>query len=77
MFLHRPEHPHFSFSSKTSQMALIGVKGRVSFMSSVKRCLPVVLSMAKMETFEEAGKSAPGNGISIMVSDYYPNTLEL
>lgn len=78
MFLHRPVHPHFSFSSRTNQMVPLGFKGRVSFIGNVKRCFPVVLSMGKSETFEEAGNSvAPGNGISIMVSDYFPNTLEL
>lgn len=78
MFLHRPENLNFSFTSRTNQMAPLGVKGRVGFMGNVKLCSTVVLSMAKSETFEEAGKSvAPGNGISIMVSNYFPNTLDL
>lgn len=75
VFLHRPQHAHFSFSSTTSQMPVIGVKGRVSFIGKGKRCFPVVLSMA---TTAEAGKSVPpGHGISIMVSDYFPITLKL
>ncbi|KAL1189567.1 4-hydroxy-tetrahydrodipicolinate reductase 2 [Cardamine amara subsp. amara] len=69
VFLHRPENPQFSFSSETSQMAVLGVKGRVSFLGKGKRSVPVVLSMATSETSVEAGKSvAPGNGISIMVN---------
>lgn len=70
VFLHR--------SSRTSQIAPLGLKGRVGFMGNAKRCSTVVLSMAKSETFEEASNSvAPGNGISIMVSSYFPNTLDL
>ncbi|KFK35200.1 hypothetical protein AALP_AA5G253400 [Arabis alpina] len=68
VLLHRSEHTHFSFSSKTSQIALLGVKSRVSFSGKGKRCFPVVLSMKTTDISEESGSVAPGKGISIMVN---------
>lgn len=66
MFLTRPVNPRLAFASRTNQTPC---RSRVSFQGSVKRCLPVVLSMtATEESGEGAVKSVlPGHGISIMV----------
>ncbi|CAN6808215.1 unnamed protein product [Brassica oleracea] len=67
VFLTRPVNPRLAFASRTNQTPC---RSRVSFQGSVKRRLPVVLSMtATEESGEGAVKSVlPGHGISIMVN---------
>ena len=64
VFLHRSGSPRLAFASIKNQTL---VKTRVSFLTNVKRRLPVVLSMTATDGSGE--KSVlPGNGISIMVA---------
>ncbi|KAH0933110.1 hypothetical protein HID58_010227 [Brassica napus] len=67
VFLTRPVNPRLAFASRKNQT--LG-RSRVSFQGSVKRRLPVVISMtATEESGEKAVKSVlPGHGISIMVN---------